>query len=360
MRFGLFFLLERPENGNDLEVYKNSMEQIRLADELGYDYVWLAEHRFTRYGVAPDVLVLAAWAAAATKRVRIGTAVVVLPFHNPILLAEQVAMVDCLSAGRYDFGTGRGYQAGEYRGLGIPMEESRTRYEEVMDICIGLWTQDHFSYKGKHYTIDDVTIEPKPVQKPHPPVWVTAMRTPETFEYAAKRGYGIISGNPYQSDPEFREAYMIYKDTLARMGKMELAKDFWALAPAFVHRDAAQAIEIPRESALSYRDAFVKYGSPRQADGTLPQAYEHYDKEWDQMRNAEYMFAVQSPNFLVGDVGELTRKLHQADSEGMHDFIVWMNRGGAIEQKEVLKSMELFAKEVMPQFRKVGAGAPAS
>ena len=144
MRFGLFFLLERPENGNDLEIYKNSMEQIRVADELGYDYVWLAEHRFTRYGVAPDVLVLGAWAAAATKRLRIGTAVIVLPFHNPILLAEQVAMVDCLSAGRYDFGTGRGYQAGEYRGLGIPMEESRTRYEEVMDICIGLWTQDHF------------------------------------------------------------------------------------------------------------------------------------------------------------------------------------------------------------------------
>ena len=99
MRFGLFFLLEKPAAGNDVEVYANTMEQIRLADELGYDYIWLAEHRFTRYGIAPDVLVLAAAAASVTRRVRIGTAVVVLPFHNPVLLAEQVAMVDVLSGG---------------------------------------------------------------------------------------------------------------------------------------------------------------------------------------------------------------------------------------------------------------------
>ena len=97
MRFGLFFLLEKPADGNDVDVYGNTMEQIRLADELGYDYIWLAEHRFTRYGIAPDVLVLAGAAASVTRHVRIGTAVIVLPFHNPVLLAEQVAMVDVLS-----------------------------------------------------------------------------------------------------------------------------------------------------------------------------------------------------------------------------------------------------------------------
>lgn len=359
VRFGLFFLLEKPEHASDAEVYANTMEQIRLADELGYDYIWLAEHRFTRYGVAPDVLVLAAAAATVTRRVRIGTAVVVLPFHDPILLAEQVAMVDVLSGGRFDFGAGRGYQAGEFRGLGIPMEESRTRFEEVMDICVGLWTHERFSYQGRHYTIEDVSLEPKPIQKPHPPIWVTAMQTPATFAYAAERGYGIISGNPYQADPEFHQAYLVYQRTLNELGKPELGKNFWALAPAFTHRDSATALEIPRESALSYQQSFVRYGTPRQGDGTLPKGYEHYGAGWDGTRsNIGYLDTiVDSPNFLIGDIDQVKKRLAQNASIGMNDFILWMNRGGAIPQKQVLASMELFASEIMPQFRNPSAGA---
>lgn len=297
------------------------------------------------------MLVLAAAAATVTQHIRIGTAVIVLPFHDPILLAEQVAMVDQLSGGRFDFGTGRGYQAGEFRGLGIPMAESRSRYEEVMDICVGLWTQDHFSYQGKHYTIDDVTIEPKPVQKPHPPIWVTAMLTPATFHYAAERGYGIISGNPYQADPQFHDAYMVYRETLAKMGKPELAKNFWALAPSFVHADNDRAIEIPRESALPYQEAFEKYGTPRQKDGSLPETYDLYGEGWDGARSIGYAATVQSPNFLLGSPEEVKKRLETNRSTGMNDFILWMNRGGAIAQTDVLASMELFARDVMPAFR---------
>lgn len=352
MKFGLFFLLEKPEGGDDAAVYANALEQIRVADELGYDYIWLAEHRFTRYGIAPDTLVLAAAAASVTKRIRIGTAVIVLPFHNPVLLAEQVAMVDVISGGRFDFGTGRGYQAGEFRGLGVPMDESRSRYEEVMDICVGLWTQDHFSYNGQHYQVDDVTIEPKPVQKPHPPIWVTAMLTPATFEYAAKRGYGIISGNPYRADPEFREAYQVYQDTLRTLSRPEQAKQFWGLAPTFVHADREQARELPRASAASYGDAFVQYGTPRAADGSLPGGYERYGEGWDDARDAGYDRALASPNYLIGDVNEVTEKLQSSVDMGMNDFILWMNRGGAIPQREVLKSMELFAEQIMPRFQR--------
>ena len=350
MKFGLFFLLEKMKDGTDAEVYRNSLEQIRIADELGYDYVWLAEHRFTRYGIAPDTLVLAAAAAAVTKNLRIGTAVIVLPFHNPILLAEQVAMVDQISGGRFDFGTGRGYQAGEFRGLNVPMDESRSRYEEVMDICIGLWTQDHFSYEGRHYTIDDVTIEPKPVQKPHPPVWVTAMQSPATFQYAADRGAGIISGNPYRADPEFRQAFEVYRQTVADSGQPELARHFWALAPAFVHRDREQAFEIPRASYLSYGEAFAQYGTPKQADGSLPKGYERYSGSYGDP-NADYRRIVESPSYLVGDPSDVLGKLEQNRDEGIHDFILWMNRGGGIAQADVLGSMELFATEIMPALR---------
>src|SRR5437870_1017133 len=106
MRFGTFSLLEKPEGLDDRQVYLNSLEQVRATEDMGYDSVWPAEHRFTEYGIMPDTMVFAAHAAAITKRIRIGTAVVVLPFHNPIRLAEQVAMVDVMSGGRYMFGVG--------------------------------------------------------------------------------------------------------------------------------------------------------------------------------------------------------------------------------------------------------------
>ena len=150
MKFGLFFLLEKFSGASDSEVYQKSLEQVQAAEDMGYHSVWLAEHRFSPYGIMPDTTVFGAAVAAATKRIRIGTAVVVLPFHNPIRLAEQVAMLDVISNGRYEFGVGRGYQAKEYGGFGISMDESRSRFEEVLDICAGLWTQDNFSFQGKH------------------------------------------------------------------------------------------------------------------------------------------------------------------------------------------------------------------
>ena len=359
MRFGLFYLLERMEGGTSESVYASTMEQIRLADELGFDSVWLAEHRFTRYGVGPDVLLLAGAVAATTKRIRIGTAVVVLPFHNPVLVAEQVAMVDQLSGGRFMFGAGRGYQAIEFAGLGVPMEESRTRFEEALDICIGLWTQDNFSYRGQHYTVSNVTIEPKPVQKPHPPIWITAMRSPETFEYAANRGVGIISGNPYQSDPAFSEAFSLYRETLDRLGKPELSQSFWALSPTFVHDTHDGAVEIPMESGISYAEQFKRVGSPRHADGSLPRGYERYHDEFSGQRDTvlDYKGQVETEAYLHGTVDEVRRKIEFYAARGVNNFILWMNRGGGIPQREVLKSMELFARELMPQFKDVQASA---
>ena len=350
MKFGLFFLLEKYESVSDTEVYSNALEQVAAAEELGYDSVWLAEHRFTPYGIMPDTTVFGAAVAATTKRLRIGTAVVVLPFFNPIRLAEQVAMLDVMSDGRYDFGVGRGYQAGEYRGFGISMDESRARFEEVLDICIGLWTQDHFSFEGKHFHLDDVTIEPKPIQKPHPPVRITVMRTAASFRYAAERHYGIVSGNPYQRDPEFREAFFAYQSVMKEMGLESQAKDFWALTPTFIHEDAEMSVQIPRQSWESYSASFEKYGTPKQADGSLSRDYAAYEDRGFGRPGADED-PLKMPSYLLGNPDMAIEKLKGLEKEGMSNFIVWMNRGGGIPQKEILRSMELFAKKVMPAFR---------
>lgn len=192
MRFGTFFLLEKPAGLTDAQVYRNSLEQVQAAEQMGYDSVWLA---------------------------------------------EQVAMVDVMSGGRYLFGVGRGYQAGEYQGFNIPMDQSRGRFNEVLDICVGRWKNDRFSYGGKFYQVEDLALEPRPIQKPDPPVLITVIRTPESFKLAAARGYGVISGNPYRMDAEFREAFLLYRRTLEETGGLRMLDEFWALSQCFVHED---------------------------------------------------------------------------------------------------------------------------
>ena len=347
MKFGLFYLLERPEGKPEAQIYRETLEQVRAAEELGFDSVWLAEHRFTRYGEMPDTMVFAAAIAASTERIRIGTAVVVLPFHNPIRLAEQVAMVDVLSGGRLDLGVGRGYQAGEYRGLGISMDESRSRFEEALDICAGLWTNETFSHDGRHFQLSEVSVVPRPLQQPFPPIWVTVMQTPASFRYAAERNYGIVSGNPYQADPAFTEGFENYQRVLGDMGRGKLAESFWALAPTFVHEDASKAASIPQVSWDSYRDAFIEHGSPAKPDGTLPEDYKAYTR-WEGYRSARHENVLELPTIFVGDPAMVRDKISVQHERGINNFILWMNRGGGIEQRDVLGAMKLFADRVMP------------
>ncbi|MBI3967612.1 MAG: LLM class flavin-dependent oxidoreductase, partial [Chloroflexi bacterium] len=135
---------------------------------MGFDQIWVAEHHFTRYGSVPSTLTFAAYVAARTKRIRIGTAVVLLPFWNPLLVAEEAAMVDILSDGRLDLGVGRGYQWHEYQRFNIPMEESRGRFTESLEIIKKAWTEKAFDYEGQYFQLNGVNVLPKPLQKPHP------------------------------------------------------------------------------------------------------------------------------------------------------------------------------------------------
>ncbi|MBI4639970.1 MAG: LLM class flavin-dependent oxidoreductase, partial [Candidatus Tectomicrobia bacterium] len=335
MKFGTFYLLEKPAGLSDQEVYRNSVEQCVVSDELGFDGVWLAEHRFTHYGILPDTLLFGAHIAALTKKVRIGTAVTVLPFHHPIRLAEQIAMIDVLSNGRFDWGIGRGYQAGEYAGFNISMDESRARFTEVLDIVIGLLTHDRFSYEGQFFQVRDVSILPKPIQKPHPPIWMTVMRTPESFEFLAHRQYYLMSGNPYRMDPEFRQAFEMYKETLRRAGKSEAIDEAIAMIPTYLADDNELAKAEPRASVESFMAAFKEVGSPTAGGRPLSKDYARYAAE-DSARSGDYDTQVEV-NFLFGDPDHVIEKLKRFEELGIKYVICCMNRGGAMEQKNVLK-----------------------
>lgn len=195
MRFGLFggpsraFPAGAPD---DATAYRAYVDMVVEAEALGFYGVYLVEHHFTGRGQISSSLNLLSHLAARTSRMRLGTAVVVLPWHNPLLLAEQVATVDVLSGGRLDLGVGRGYREHEFGGFGIPIEEAEARFDEAMAVLRRAWTGgDRFSHHGRYWHFDDVVVEPQPVQRPHPPLWLGA-GSPASLERAAREGYRLL------------------------------------------------------------------------------------------------------------------------------------------------------------------------
>ena len=171
------------------EVYADELQLIREAEQLGFDTIWLTEHHFADDGYSPSVVTIAAAIAAVTERVRIGFNLLLLPLHNAIRVAEDVATLDVISNGRIDVGLGQGYAPHEFAGYGIDRAERRSRFVEGIDVLRGLWTEDTFSYSGRHYSIDGARLVPKPVQRPAPPMWIGA-----TSEVGVRRAGRLGAG----------------------------------------------------------------------------------------------------------------------------------------------------------------------
>ena len=195
MKFALFLLgsWTEPEASAQSRIFGEMLEQVEYAEELGFDSIWIAEHHSSRYGICPSLMPLLTHIAARTKKIRIGAGVSVLPFYNPIFLAEESAMLDVLSNGRLDFGVGRGSADYEYGNFNIDMDTRDVRTQEALDIILGLWTQSDFSYQGEFYQVRDLTIAPSPVQKPHPPVYMAVSRTPASVDVAVERDLPILT-----------------------------------------------------------------------------------------------------------------------------------------------------------------------
>ena len=195
MKFGIFHTVQLHESQTASESLTNALEEIMLAEELGLDETWLGEHHFSRHGLLSGFFSFLGYVAANTSRIRIGTAITVLPFHNPILVAEESAMIDILSKGRFDLGIGRGYQLQEFEGLGVDVEQATDRFREGVDVIVKAWTEEKLTYKGKFTNVEDIWIIPKPIQNPIP-IYVAVSTTPATIDFAAKNGHIVMVGGP--------------------------------------------------------------------------------------------------------------------------------------------------------------------
>src|SRR5581483_2035278 len=195
MKFGLFSSAQAssgdlgPETGQG---FRDWLDFNVEAEALGFHSSFLVEHHFTGWNQVSATLMLQTALAMRTSRLRLGTAVIVLPWHNPVLMAEQAATLDLISEGRFDFGIGKGYRHGEFKGFRIPIEEAEARFDESVEVMIQAWTsRQRFSHRGRFWSFDDIIVEPPPAQKPHMPLWVAA-GSDASIRKAAQRGFNLI------------------------------------------------------------------------------------------------------------------------------------------------------------------------
>jgi alkanesulfonate monooxygenase SsuD/methylene tetrahydromethanopterin reductase-like flavin-dependent oxidoreductase (luciferase family) len=228
-------------------VYARAVERFEIMEASGYDAVWLAEHHFSGYSVCPSVHMMGTLAAARTERMRIGTAVSLAPFYNPLRLAEEVALLDVISGGRVNWGAGRGFSPKEFSAFGVPVAESGPRFHEAVDVVLNAWTHEKLSHRGEFFEYDDIEVLPKPAQAPHPPVWMAATSEP-AIDWAASRGFSILM-DPHCSHADLAAKRRHYGERMAAAGFSAEGRDIPMARLIAVGRSAEQAEAVAKRGA---------------------------------------------------------------------------------------------------------------
>jgi alkanesulfonate monooxygenase SsuD/methylene tetrahydromethanopterin reductase-like flavin-dependent oxidoreductase (luciferase family) len=252
------------------EVYSRALDRIEIMDRAGFDAVWLAEHHFSSFSVCPSVHMMGVLAAARTTRLRIGTGVSLAPFYHPLRLAEEVALLDVLSGGRVNWGAGRGFARVEFENFGVPPDESTSRFREAVEIVLRAWTDEKLSFAGKHFRFDGVEVLPKPLQQPHPPVWMAAT-SESALDWAAGRGFSILM-DPHASAGEIGRKRRYYAERLEASGFSMEGRELPVARLVALADTTAKAAEIARRGAQWIVDSY--FGATHRpvgvADPALP------------------------------------------------------------------------------------------
>ena len=344
MKFGIQNLLSIRDWQTHAEVYAHALAECKLADELGFDTVWLAEHHFSAYGICPSLAVLAGAVARETSRVRIGTAVVIAPFAHPVRIAEEWAMVDIISGGRLEFGLGRGYQPKEFVGLGVSMERTRERFDESLELIRRAWTEERVTFDGDFYSARDLAVLPKPVQRPHPPLWTAAV-SPDTYKLAARRGLKLLTSPSFTPWDILRKNYDAYHAEWqaahgAPGGEICLNK---IIHVADSSREARDNLREPIQWFFRTQAGLIS-----DAEGVPPEQYKFYRRVRENLLSLTEEVALEQAA-IVGDPEEVADKVRaHREALGVTNVMGAFSRGGLPHEK-VTRSMRLFAEKVMPR-----------
>ena len=315
--------------------YRQILEQVELAEALGWECFMFNEHHFLGYGglVANPAVLLAA-AAARTSKIRLGPCIAILPLRHPLHSAEDYAMVDAISGGRLEFGIGSGNTEMDYKVFGVTRENDRERMREAVEVILKTWGSERVSHRGEFWSFDALTLYPRPIQQPHPPIWV-AGTSAEGLGWAGRQGYHIMTvGHPHPPE-KVRPGVDAWKQGLLDSGYDPTRKHCQFHVRTHVNESAEGARSLAMAAITRY-DEISRIG---RRSLTVPPG----DYNWDMM------LATGRNNY--GTPEQCVKNIHNAAKHYYFDTLTTTFNFGGIPHSEILKSMRLFAKEVMPAFR---------
>ena len=338
MRFGLFGSAAARRGSGEFdsaEGYRDFMEYNVEAEALGFHGTFVVEHHFTGFGQVSATINLLTWLGARTKTLRLGTAVMVLPWHNPVLLAEQAATLDLLSGGRLDFGIGTGYRYNEFDGFNMGMEEARERFQESIEIILKAWSsEERFSHKGKYWTFNNIVVEPPPFRKPHPVVWMGA-GSDRSIREVARRGFNLLLGQ-YASPADVARNIAVFRESVEATGQT------WdpmrvGVTRAFFVAETEQEREEALERRLANRLRQLKLATT--PDGVILGGPDRADGDPNEINLKSAMYG--TPDRIAGNLRDL-------EESGVGYVLI--NGGGSGGGARGLRSLRRFARDVMPAF----------
>jgi alkanesulfonate monooxygenase SsuD/methylene tetrahydromethanopterin reductase-like flavin-dependent oxidoreductase (luciferase family) len=342
MDFGLFVPCARFEDSVSVrQVYQRAMETVEFADEAGFRIVWFPEHHLLSFYSCPSPLLFVVKAAERTRRCRVGTAIVTVPYSHPLKLAGEIALADHLTDGRLELGVSRGAYEYELTRFGLASERmAAERFRESMDLIRGLLTNDDFAATGPTWSFGPSTVVPRPLQEPHPPIWVAA-RSPDTIRFAVERGYDLMGAAQQDSLARVEKTLTAYKRAIdeanpprrPRLGFMRIM----LVAPT-----DREALEAMQPVLFTHRIAVRLYRNEATLRGGFPAPYppEAVEDEY----TPEELF----DHLVVGSPETCVAKLRMYEELGVEHMI--LQAGLATDHDRTMKSLRLFAEHVMPFF----------
>jgi len=348
MEFGMFHQFPALPGRSQREAFEEAFAQIDAAERWGLDVMWLAELHFDpQRSLLSAPLSIASAVAARTNRIKIGIAVQVLPLCHPLRIAEEGATVDQISGGRLIFGVGRSGLPRTYEDYGISYAESRDRFAEVLDIVEQAWSQPAVSYEGKYYSFRNITVAPKPLQQPLPPIRIAAA-SPDTYPQVGERGLPIFINARYGSFSEFVPEIKRYREAYMAAGHPGRGQVFLRV-PTYVAETEAQARSEAEESLMHfYREQAGRLRDSLSRAGT--RAIEGRAERLKRIENLTYDEALTG-QVLIGTPDIVTERLRMLQEEiGIDGILAELNCGGLIPHERVMSALRLLCEEVMPRF----------
>tara|TARA_B100001093_G_scaffold505378_1_gene562639 strand:- start:565 stop:1581 length:1017 start_codon:yes stop_codon:yes gene_type:complete len=334
MKYGLFIRGQyRAKESNMNARFEELMEQVRMAEQLGFDDLISGMH-YAGYPLQQFQLIpFLSRAMAETKRMRLITGIILLSLHKPLDIAEQLSSMDVMSGGRLVFGCGLGYREVEFRGFGTTTKERVPRLIENLEAIKKLWTEDHVNMKGSHFELSDTTLSLKPMQKPHPPLWMGA-----NADAAVRRAAEIVDTwfiNPHQRMDTIERQLEIYKRALDEFGK-PFPDELPMMREIFVAETRDKAKEIARPYLEEKYKVYHQWGQ----DKAMPKGDDNLDLDFDELTKDRFLFG--SPDEVAEQIISYEKRL------GVTHMVLGM-QGVGMPQNQMLESMHLFAEQVMPK-----------